>query len=149
MARTLNETEVAVETQLESYYNSIKTDLGRHAAVSDPTNSDLYLDDGQAFLTFDITATKKEAGYVNGVLHKYDLLLDGANDPNVVHFGANEKTNNSEVISTAQFLGDANAEGNTLHLLAGNVSDGTQSQGLITDDFTLLYYQGNYSLFDL
>ena len=121
MSRDLLPAETAVETKLESYYGSIAKDLGKHAIVSAPTDSDFYLDDGQAFITFDITASKKEAGYVNGVLHKYDLLLDGIAGPNdnIVHFGADETTNASDVISTSQFNPSGEGEGQTLYLTGG------------------------------
>jgi hypothetical protein len=104
------------------------------------TSSDFY---------FDISASKKDAGFVNGVLHKYDFLLDGSNDPNIVHFGANGTTDTSAIDPTSNYLGQG-AHGQTLTFTGGQVTDGTiTNKGVITDDFTLLYYQGHYSLFDL
>jgi hypothetical protein len=92
------------------------------------TSTDFNLADDQSFINFDVTTHPDKADEVNAALLKTDYKLDRSDDPNVIDFGLDP---------TLTFFDDVQP-------------DGTQNtDGTITDDFTLMYYQGNYSLFDL
>jgi hypothetical protein len=129
-----------VEAQLNNYLHNIEKDLGISVQV---TSSDFNLSDDQAFINFTITASESKTQAVNDVLYKYDLLLDNADGENEVHFGADTNPFNSVINSgTLSFVYTPPDP--------GSAADGYESSpGIITDDFTLLYYKGNYSLFDL
>ena len=88
MISALTTQEQGVQAQLESYFKSIATDLQQIGATakingSDPTSTDFHLNDGQAYITFSVTAgdSALKQSQVNAVLQKYDYTLDGSNDP--------------------------------------------------------------------
>jgi hypothetical protein len=73
------------------------------------------------------------------VLDYYDVLLDGFNG-NDSNFAANAANPLSSAV---------NSNGTLTFVSSGGALDGTIEGNTVTDDFTLLYYKGNYSLFDL
>jgi hypothetical protein len=160
MPKNLNRAEQSVKSTLEDYFENIASDVSEAGGTISiiPGQSDFHLDDGQAFINFQISATNTAA--IEEVLLEYDYILDRSDDPNVVDFDFNEQATSSESYEIFQtnkiFNGNTpyygkNAEGNTLLFATAPGPDGSfnSQTGVTTDDFTLLYYQGNYSLFDL
>jgi hypothetical protein len=118
-----------VKQELESYFKSIKSELKNKASV-DVTFSDFYINgDEQAFIIFEVSS-KRNAPIkeIENVLLKYDLILDGSDDPNKVDFDFNPSATSPDsyaILKTNQifattdendpFFG-ASAEGYTLQL---------------------------------
>src|SRR3954451_24461382 len=113
--------ERSVESTLESYFRTIDRDLNKIGAdatyaVSD---TDFHLNDHQAYLTFSVSADPSKQAAVQQILDKYNLRLDGANDPNDAdghfHFGAGDVTDEAHVVNTADTgVAGPSAVGHTL-----------------------------------